>query len=160
MKSERGVATIGFKKEISTEIEIFASVDRIWQILMDFAAYPNWNPYIKEISGEAKVGSKIKVHMKPEWEKKGVIIHPRIIRLEPGKELTWKGSFFFPGLLDGEHSLILEEISGRKVRFIQKEIFNGIAIPIISTSWSIEKGTVRSFGDMNNALKKRAERVR
>ncbi|WP_269850252.1 SRPBCC domain-containing protein [Methanosarcina horonobensis] len=149
----------GSKKEISTEIEIFASADRIWQILMDFAAYPQWNPYIKEISGEAKVGSKIKVHMKPEWEK-GVTLHPRIICLEPRKEFTWKGNFFFPGLLDGEHSFILEEISGHRVRFIQKEKFSGIAIPFISVSWSIEKGTVRSFGDMNSALKKRAEKVK
>lgn len=150
---------MGFKKEISTEIEIYASAERIWQILMDFAAYPQWNPYIREISGEAKVGSKIKVHMKPEWEK-GVTLHPRIIRLEPRKEFTWKGSFFFSGLLDGEHSFILEEISGHRVRFIQKEIFNGIAIPIVSASWSIEKGTMRSFEDMNNALKKRAEKIK
>ncbi|NDY74907.1 hypothetical protein G3N28_23415 [Desulfobacter hydrogenophilus] len=47
-----------------------------------------------------------------------------------------------------------------RVRFIQKEKFSGIAIPFISVSWSIEKGTVRSFGDMNNALKKKAEKVR
>lgn len=151
--------TIGFKKEISTEIEIFASADRVWQILMDFAAYPQWNPYIREISGEAKVGSKIKVYMKPEWEK-GVTLRPRIIRLEPRKEFTWKGSFFFPGILDGEHSFIIEEISGHRVHFIQKEIFKGIVIPIISASWSIEKGTTRSFGDMNSALKKRAEKIK
>lgn len=125
---------------------------------MDFAAYPKWNPYIQEISGEAKVGSKLKVYMKPEWEKKGVTLNPRITRLEPRKELTWKGSFFFPGLLDGEHSFLLEEISGRRIRFIQKESFSGISIPFITASWSIEKGTMRSFGDMNSALKKKAEK--
>nr|WP_255351034.1 SRPBCC domain-containing protein [Methanosarcina sp. MTP4] len=143
---------------MSTEIEIFAPAERIWEILMDFAAYPKWNPYIQEISGDAEVGKKLKVYMKPEWEKKGTTLHPRILRLEPRKELTWKGSFFLPGVLDGEHSLILEETGTRRVRFIQKEIFNGLAIPIITASWSIEEGTKRSFSEMNRALKKKAEK--
>lgn len=125
---------------------------------MDFAAYPKWNPYIQEISGEVKVGKKLKVYMKPEWEKKGTTLHPRVIRLEPRKELTWAGSFFFPGILDGVHSFLIEETGTRRVRFIQKEVFSGLAIPFITASWSIEKGTIRSFGEMNSALKKKAEK--
>ena len=124
---------------------------------MDFAAYPNWNPYIREISGNVEVGKKLKVYMKPEWEK-GATLHPRIIRLVPKKELTWRGSFYFPGLLDGEHSFIIEETGTRKVRFIQKETFSGLAIPLITASLSIEEGTKRSFSEMNRALKKKAEK--
>jgi len=95
--------------------------------------------------------------MKPDWEK-GATLHPKITFLEPKKELTWKGSFFFPGILDGVHSFLLEELSSRKVHFIQKEIYSGIAIPFITASWSIDDGTTRSFGDMNRALKKKAEK--
>lgn len=125
---------------------------------MDFAAYPKWNPYIQEISGEVAVGKKLKVSMKPEWEKKATTIRPRIIRLEPRKELTWRGSLYLPGLLDGEHSFIIEETGTRRVRFIHKEIFSGLAIPFITVSWSVEEGTKRSFAEMNSVLKKKAEK--
>lgn len=98
--------------------------------------------------------------MKPDWEKKGTTLKPRIIRLEPKKELTWAGSYFLPGLLDAEHSFIIEELGGRRVHFIQKEVYRGLALAFITASWSIEKGMTRSFGEMNSALKKRAEKVR
>ncbi|MHB8211958.1 MAG: SRPBCC family protein [Acidithiobacillus sp.] len=31
-------------RQVETEIEIAASPERIWSILMDFSAYPEWNP--------------------------------------------------------------------------------------------------------------------
>ena len=30
--------------QIVTEIDIAASPERVWSILMDFSAYPQWNP--------------------------------------------------------------------------------------------------------------------
>jgi uncharacterized protein YndB with AHSA1/START domain len=34
-------------KELHTEIEIDASAERVWDILTDFASYPQWNPFIR-----------------------------------------------------------------------------------------------------------------
>ena len=31
--------------KLQTEIEIDADADRVWTILVDFAAYPEWNPF-------------------------------------------------------------------------------------------------------------------
>jgi uncharacterized protein YndB with AHSA1/START domain len=31
-------------RELGTEVEIAAPPERIWEILTDFAAYPDWNP--------------------------------------------------------------------------------------------------------------------
>lgn len=39
--------------ELNTEIEIRASAERVWNALMDFDAYPKWNPFVREISGRA-----------------------------------------------------------------------------------------------------------
>ena len=38
-------------KELHSEIEIDASAERVWGILTDFASYPEWNPFIRRISG-------------------------------------------------------------------------------------------------------------
>ena len=43
-------------KELHSEIVIDASPERVWDVLTDFASYPQWNPFIRRISGELEVG--------------------------------------------------------------------------------------------------------
>ncbi|MGZ4891826.1 MAG: SRPBCC family protein, partial [Halobacteriota archaeon] len=50
-------------KRIRAEIEINASAERVWHILTDFAAFPQWNPFIRQISGELTVGGKLDVFL-------------------------------------------------------------------------------------------------
>ena len=45
---------------IETEIEIAASPQRIWSILMDFSAYPEWNPFIRSLSGDVTPGQLLR----------------------------------------------------------------------------------------------------
>ena len=39
---------------LSSEIEIDASPDRVWSVLTDFAAYPDWNPFIRRLDGRSR----------------------------------------------------------------------------------------------------------
>ena len=59
------------------------------------------------------------------------------------------------GLLDGEHLFVLETIGEAQVRFVQKEAFSGILLPIMRP-WLKGQG-FEAFGMMNWALKKAAE---
>lgn len=45
-------------KEITTQITIDESPNEVWKVLTNFKEYPNWNPFIKEISGEVAKGKK------------------------------------------------------------------------------------------------------
>jgi uncharacterized protein YndB with AHSA1/START domain len=47
-------------KELHSEIEIAASAERVWDILTDFAACPQWNPFIRRFSGELEVANTSK----------------------------------------------------------------------------------------------------
>src|SRR5215210_9363232 len=38
-------------KELHSEIEINAPAQRVWEVLTDFASYPQWNPFIRRASG-------------------------------------------------------------------------------------------------------------
>ena len=40
-------------KQLRTHIDIHASPERVWQVLTDFAAYPDWNPFITRASAHA-----------------------------------------------------------------------------------------------------------
>ena len=52
-------------KQIETEILIEASPEKIWAILTDFAKHNKWNPFIKSIRGEKKIGGKLTVSIEP-----------------------------------------------------------------------------------------------
>jgi hypothetical protein len=39
-------------KILESEIVIQAAAERIWDILMDFESYPEWNPFIRNIAGK------------------------------------------------------------------------------------------------------------
>jgi hypothetical protein len=43
-------------QELRREIEIDAPPERVWAVVTDFAAYPEWNPFIRRIRGELHEG--------------------------------------------------------------------------------------------------------
>jgi hypothetical protein len=52
-------------KNIQTEILINTDITKVWNVLMNFDSYPKWNPFIKSISGELKLGARLTVSINP-----------------------------------------------------------------------------------------------
>ena len=141
-------------KEIHTEINIDAASNSVWRHLVGFKQYPEWNPFIKNISGELTEGAQIHVTIQPPGED-SMDFEPKLLVVKNGEELRWMGRVLVPGLFDGEHYFKIEEISDEKVRFIHGEKFRGILALML---WgSVQPGTKRRFQAMNEALKDRAE---
>jgi hypothetical protein len=140
-------------RELRTQIEVEATPERVWEILTDFAAYPEWNPFVQRIEGEAAPGSKLEVRIEPPGGR-AMTFKPTVLEVAPGQELRWLGRVLAPGLFDGEHSLRIEPIDDSRVRFVQAERFTGVLVPVLGKS--LEK-TQRGFTAMNEALKRRAE---
>jgi len=80
---------------------------------------------------------------------------PTILTAEPPRELSWVGRLLVPGLLDGVHRFIIEELNDNHVLFTQNETFRGPITPIHKLL--VYEHTRRSFEEMNKALKARAE---
>lgn len=141
-------------KTLHTEIEIEASAEKIWSILADFAQYPQWNPFIESIEGKAQQGTQLRVVIQPPGGKQ-MTFTPTLLAVQPGRELRWRGRLLFPGLFDGEHIFQLEPRGNSACRFVHKEEFSGLLVPLL---WkSLDTTTRRGFEAMNEALKKRAE---
>lgn len=144
-------------REISTDIEISAPADAVWRELINFAAYPAWNPFIQSITGDLTQGGSLSVLVCPP-NNKSMRFTPVIRELEETKKLVWLGRFLFPGVFDGEHSFELTPLSEHKTRFVHKEKFSGALVPIFWPK-KLNKDTRQGFVDMNKALKTRCEAV-
>jgi len=141
-------------REIHTEIEINASANRVWEILVKFDEYPDWNPFIREISGELSEGSRLSVSIQPV-DSDPMDFQPTLIKAEKNDELRWIGRVLVPGIFDGEHYFRIKKISEEKVNLIHGENFSGILVPLL---WGrMESGTKQGFKAMNEALKNKVE---
>jgi hypothetical protein len=139
-------------RSIETSIAIAASKARVWAILMDFARYPEWNPFIRSIEGDARVGARLDVLIQPPGNKASRF-RPRVIEVESERSLVWRGALPVPGLFAGDHRFALrDEAVG--VNFSQAESFSGLLVPLVG---GILRATELGFRSMNEALKARAE---
>jgi hypothetical protein len=142
-------------KEVRSEIEINSYPESVWRILIDFAAYDQWNPFINKIIGPPTEGSKIDIYIETPSGKNRKY-SPRITKVEEGRELRWFGKSSLPGFLNAEHIFTIEELQPERVRFIQSELFDGLLTRVFGKG--VDTDIRQGFQDMNDALKKRAER--
>jgi hypothetical protein len=143
-------------KQISTEIVINATPQKIWAILTDFDNYPHWNPFIKSITGLVAVGNTITARIEPP-EAQGMTFRPKVLAFEANKEFRWRGKLFISGLFDGEHIFQLTDNGNGTTTFHQSELFYGILVPLFKKMLDIN--TLNGFNRMNQQLKKRAETI-
>jgi hypothetical protein len=140
---------------LRTEITIAATPERVWRELTDFAAYPEWNPFITSASGRVAAGERLTMRMQPEGGRP-LTIRPTVRAAVPDRHLRWLGRLGLPGLFDGEHSFTIEPIDGDGVRLIHEEQFRGVLVPLLNGM--LHRTTLPAFESMNRALKERAER--
>lgn len=137
--------------ELRTEIEINATPERVWQLLTDTEKFPEWNPFIHRLKGNLVVGETIEVFL-GESPTKGMTFRPTVLQVTPNRAFRWLGHLFINGIFDGEHIFEIEPVGEKRVRFIQREKFAGILVPVFNFD-----STRRGFEAMNRALKERAE---
>lgn len=136
-------------KEIKTEILIKATPEKVWSVLTNFKEYPKWNPFVRSLTGNVKVGNKIKVVLQ------GMTFKPEVLVYESNKEFRWLGHLIFSGLFDGEHSFVLIDNGNGTTTFKHSEKFNGILVGLFSKK--LDKETKSGFESMNQSLKEKAE---
>jgi hypothetical protein len=139
--------------DIRTTIEIAAHSGQVWEVLVDFTDYPRWNPFIREIKGETRVGARLEVSI-AQANGSAMRFRPMVLAASREREFRWKGRLLFPGLFDGEHYFLLEE-HGDGCLLTHGERFSGI-LPRLMGRRLLDN--VRSgFEAMNAALKREAE---
>lgn len=140
-------------KELRTEIEIQPTPEMVWQVLTNLDEYPQSNPFIHRAIGKTQVGEKVDVTFRSGSRE--MILHCTVTCVEPNRELCWKYHIVAPGLFSGEHVFTIERVEDNRVRFVDRELFHGLLIPMQARD--IDTHTKQSFEAMDRALKARAE---
>lgn len=140
---------------LQTGTAIEGNADAVWATLMDFDAYPEWNPFIREISGRPVEGSQLTVRLQAPGHKP-MTLRPTVTTAEPGRSFSWLGRLWTKGLFDGHHHFRIEERADGMVLFTHFEEFSGLLAPILMRI--IGDDTRAGFELMNDALKERVER--
>jgi hypothetical protein len=141
-------------RRLHTEIEIQATPDHVWETLTDFAAYPDWNPFIAQADGQLVPDSRLELRMRLPG-RRPTTLRPKVLEAAPARRVRWLGHLLVPGLFDGEHAFTIEPTGPDQVRLTQQEEFRGLLAPLVLAV--IAKPTEEGFQQMNQALKARVE---
>ena len=114
--------------KIATEIALQGPSERVWSILTDFAAYPEWNRLMKAVRGQAAPDAKLEVDLQ-YWGKPVQTVTGVITGIMPPKYLSWTyahklGAWF----LASEHVLRLKEKEDGRVIFFQEVYHTGLGL--------------------------------
>ena len=141
--------------ELFMIIDIEAPAERVWQVLTDFARYPEWNPFLRSVEGAVRKRARLAVALQPDG-RRPLHYRPRVVTLRPPRELRWTARLPVPGLLRGEHRFVVEQLDERRSRLIHEKRVGGLLVPFLRRG--LEGPVRRGFEAMGFALKRAAER--
>ncbi|MEO7425187.1 MAG: hypothetical protein ABI036_08365 [Fibrobacteria bacterium] len=142
--------------KIATEVAIQASQDKIWNTLIDFAAYPECNRFLKSVRGQAAADSSLEVDLqwygKPGVERKSCTLTGFIAP----KYLSWVWNHKFGAwFLSFEHVFRVQQRDNGKVIFFQELYYTGLGLKFRRRD--VEHMVKLSLGKLNDDLKHRLE---
>mgnify|MGYP005820655651 CR=1 FL=1 len=140
-------------REIRTEVQIDAPREAVWDVLADFASYPEWNPFI-HVTGEARVRTNVRLKTMPPGRPANTQTAEVLTAWAP-RHLRIQGKLRWTWLFAGTHIFELSERDGG-TRFVNREEFTGLLAPVVV--WLLGSRLPSGFEAMNRALKERVER--
>jgi hypothetical protein len=136
---------------IDTNVDIDAPKEAVWDVLVDFPKYGEWNPSMR-IEGTPEVGKKLVVRLSHDH----MTFKPEVLVATPNEELRWLGKLGFHGIADGEHFFVLTTNGDGTTRLNHGERFSGLLVAL--AKGNAEKGK-SGYEAFSLALKKRVEQL-
>ncbi|WP_224333929.1 SRPBCC domain-containing protein [Haloprofundus halobius] len=138
-------------KHVHTSIDIEAPPSIVWEVLTDFDAYHEWNPYITEASGEVGEGETVEIRVEPTGRRSSRL-KCEVTNVVAERRLQWVGSLRVPGLFTGRHTFELEPLGDDRTRLVNREEVSGLLARFVVTD-----ETPLDYDWMNQELARRAE---
>ena len=140
-------------RELRTEIQISASIDKVWQVLTDFDHWKDWNPTVKQVQGSASLGAKLNITMMGE-DCKEMSYQSLVLEVSPPNVFRWRATMMAGFLFTNDRVFELKEKNG-VTELIHKEEYSGLMVPL---SWKkLNQLALPMLEKMNKALKDKLE---
>ena len=140
--------------ELHTEpVRIDAPIDFVWNVLTDVERYGRWNPFTSRARTDFRIGSpaRLLVRMGPAR----VRITETVCAYEAPRLLAWRKTFGARWLLVAVREQHLERLDAGSCRYYNTDRLTGVLARFVLVYFG---GYMRrGFGDVGEALKRRAE---
>jgi len=141
---------------IDTYIDIDAPPSRVWEVLVDFPAWKEWNPFIPSITGKLELGGSLRLTVSPPGLK-SMKFKSKVFTLRSCEEIVWGGGFLL-FVYRGDHAISLSQLPSGGTRFRQIERWRGPLVLLMGRMFKrMFEPTKQGYHQMNTALKRRVE---
>jgi hypothetical protein len=141
--------------KIATEIMLQAPPEKIWNTIIDFPTYPEWNRFLKAVRGQAVPDAPLEVDIhyygKDVQKQSGVVtglIAPKYF------SWVWKHKWG-PWFLSAEHVIRLKDKEDGRTVFFQEMYYTGLGLKFRRRD--MEHMAKLSMGKLNDDIKDRVE---
>lgn len=150
------------------DIAIQASPEKLWSILSDFAAYPQWNPYVKAVRGQVAPEADIEMDVlyNTAYDREDGLRATESVRVtafHAPRYFSWvwnhaRGNWW----LSAERVFRIKPREDGKCTFFNEAYYTGMSLMKLFGVLdfrrdAVEKKVKLSMLKMNDALKARAE---
>lgn len=135
----------------TTTTVIHAPRESVWRLVVDFDAYPEWNPYMRSVQGRTEVGRTLEVHLEPPGAK-AQDVSGSVTVFKPPRKLRWQSRLLAPGLRDLEYEVIVVPLGPNRAQVIQRARYEGLLAALVDA-----EDTRAGLVQMARALRLRAE---
>ena len=143
----------------SSPVEINASAEAVWSVLIDLDSYGEWNPFTPKIESQLIVGSPVDLHVRlrerSATDEKLYTRREWVTAVEKPRKLAWGTKVLFPFLLHAEKEQLITPIDQHSCSYDTIDKFSGLLYPIIALLY--KKRIERGFDETAAALKERCE---
>ena len=131
-------------------VDIQASADIVWGLLIDAKGFPRWNSTVTGIEGEIREGERLKLHV-PGTSR---TFTPKVSGVVPARRMVWSDGVAV--VFKGVRTFVLTPRGRASTEFTMEERFSGVM-------FALTKRLLPDFGPIfvayANDLKREAERV-
>ncbi|MFL3655178.1 MAG: SRPBCC family protein [Halioglobus sp.] len=140
---------------INTEITLPASPEKSWNVLTDFAGYPDWNPYLPRVEATFAAGESVSFTLVDENFPDPLNLTAQLGQISANRSFYWTGRLGVQGLFDTRHVFELHPRDDGNTELHHYEEFRGL-IPALLPQRKKRTGYTRAaFERMNSALYQR-----
>ncbi len=142
-------------REVRTEININAPKAKVWDILIDFDKWAEWNPIVNKAGGSAALGQALHMTMAGKDGGDAQSYSPVITEMNRPDSFRWNAKMGAAFLFSNDKILKLTEIDSG-THLVHSETFSGLMATMM---WGkMKEGVPPMLNSMNEALKALAEK--